>query len=154
MDREQLPPPTFLHGITCVFAGLSLPPSARETFDKSIVFQGDGIKDEAETPRSLLANYRNSPGELAYFTFDAPRTKRIGGRLNSLLNARWEDGIKEEARRVEEEIVSSKMSSWSFASERRGGGLFGDTKVTNPLNRFTTVALSRAYAQRGEGWII
>lgn len=44
----------------------------------------------------------------------------------------------------------------SFASEEgegreRGGrgGLFSDTKVTNPLNRFTTVALSRAYAQRG-----
>lgn len=78
MDREQLP--TFLHGITCVFAGLSLPPSARETFDKSIVFQGDGIKDEAESP-PLLANYRNSPGELACFTFDAPRTKRIGGKV-------------------------------------------------------------------------
>lgn len=40
--------------------------------------------------------------------------------MNSLLNARREEGIKEEwARRVEEEIVSSKMSSWSFAKGRR-----------------------------------
>lgn len=35
------------------------------------------IKDEPEFPRFLLANYRNSPGELAYFTFDASRTKEI-----------------------------------------------------------------------------